>query len=331
MSKIKGLLGIGNALVDILIPIDNDGLLDELGLIKGGMILIDREMVANILERTKAVKLRRSSGGSVANSISGLARLGLPTGFVGTIGDDEFGVFFNSDMTLNSTKTHLFKGSRETGKSIALISTDTERTLATYLGAAGELHRCQLSDDMFKSFDYILLEAYMIPNHQMSEKVLKLAKKANIKIAIDFSSFNVVDENRDYLDRIVREYVDIVFANEEEARIFTNEENPDRALAKIAKKCDLGVVKCGIQGSLIQRNNQQYHIEAIPVKAIDTTGAGDLYNSGFFYGLLHGYSIEVCGKLGAILGGKVVEVIGSKMNEEKWEEVWNLIKNCLAR
>ncbi len=325
----KRLLGIGNALVDILIRIDDDSLLDELGLSKGGMTLIEKEKVRHILEKTVHLEHHKSSGGSSANTVSGLARLGVPVGFIGTIGNDEFGSFFQSDMASNSIQAHLFKGESETGKSISLISTDTERTMATYLGAANELFRCDIGGDIFKNYDYLLVEAYLIPYREMLEKVFQSSKDAGLEIVMDFSSFGTVEENREYLDYIVGKYVDIVLANEDEARTFTGKENPREALREIAKQCRIAVVKCGESGSFIQHESQQYRIEPISIQALDTTGAGDLYAAGFMYGLMNGYSVEISGKMGACVGGKVVEVIGAKMNDQKWNEVSGLIQSCV--
>lgn len=325
----KRLLGIGNALVDILVRIEDDSLLTELGLSKGGMTLIDKESVQLILERTAHLDQYKSSGGSSANTVSGLARLGMPVGFIGTVGDDEFGHFFRSDMLSMSIETHLYKGESETGKSISLISADTERTMATFLGAANELFKCDIDGELFKGYDYLLAEAYLIPYRELIDTVFKMAKKGGIEIVMDLSSFSTVKENREYLDSLLSRYVDIVLANEDEARTFTDREDPREALAEIAKRCKIAVVKCGARGSYIQHESRQYRIDPISIEAIDTTGAGDLYAAGFMYGLMNGHSVEISGKMGSCVGGKVVEVIGAKMHDHKWKEIGGLIQSCV--
>lgn len=323
----SSLLGIGNALVDILIKIEDDSLLSQLGLAKGGMTLIDKEMMREILNKTHLFSQKKSSGGSAANSVHGLARLGEKTGFIGVIGNDEFGHFFESDLQVNAVETLLARGTLETGKSISLISRDTERTMATYLGAAGEFHRFRLDFNVFKKYQYLLIEAYLIPDKNLVEGIFRMAKKAGTSVAIDFSSFTVVEENRDFLDFILKKYVDIALANEDEPKIFTGKQDPMEALSILAGYCDLAVVKCGERGSMIQQRDQRIIIEPIRVKAIDTTGAGDLYTAGFFYGLIHRLPLEICGKLGALLGGKVVEVVGARMPDIKWKEVFESIKS----
>jgi sugar/nucleoside kinase (ribokinase family) len=328
-GKLKRLLGIGNALVDILIPIDDERLLDELGLIKSGMTLVEHKKIKHILHKTSHLKHFKSCGGSSANTVSGLARLGMQTGFIGSIGDDEFGRFFRSDLVANHIDAHLFEVQSETGKSISLISPDTERTMATFLGAANELFSCEIGQELFKKYHYLLAEAYLIPYREFLEKVFKLAQNAGIEIVMDLSSFSTVEQHRDYLGYIVPKYVDIVLANEDEARTFTYKENPQEALQEMARHCKIGVVKCGEKGSFIQDGSRQYRIDPISIQAIDATGAGDLYAAGFLYGLMNGYPVDTAGKMGACVGGKVVEVIGAKMHDNKWSEVRGLIQSCV--
>jgi len=325
--KMKTVLGIGNALVDELIPIEDDALLAEFGLEKGSMTLVDKKKMNAILERTVSLKVttEKSTGGSVANSIHGLSQLGTPTGYIGKIGHDDYGSFFRSFMEQNNICATLFTGKEDSGKCISLISTDSERTMATYLGAAIELDASDLTVGPFEGYDYFYLEGYLVQNYALVEKAVKLAREATVEIAIDLASFNVVEENRDFLDSLVDDYIDIVFANEEEARAFTGKENPGDALSEIAKRCKIAVVKTGKKGSLIKEGSNLYKIPPIDANAFDTTGAGDLYASGFFYGLTGGFPLGICGKMGSITAGKIVEVIGAKMNEKMWQEARHLI------
>lgn len=328
-GKQKRLLGMGNALVDILIPIEDDRLLDELGLIKSGMTLVEHDKADQILHRTAHLNHFKSCGGSSANTVTGLARLGMQTGFIGSVGDDAFGRFFISDLVANNIESHLYQVQTQTGKSISLISRDTERTMATFLGAASDLFSCQIGPELMTNYHYFLVEAYLVPYREMLENVLKLAKAAGLETVMDLSSFNTVEQYRDYLDAILPEYVDIVLANEDEARTLTHKQDPREALQEMAGFCKIAVVKCGEKGSFIQNNQTQYRIEPISIKALDTTGAGDLYAAGFLYGLMNGYPLDVAGNMGACVGGKVVEVIGAKMHEKKWGEVRGLISGCV--
>jgi sugar/nucleoside kinase (ribokinase family) len=327
-NNMKSVLGIGNALVDALIRIEDDEILSEFGLLKGSMTLVDRQIMNAILEKVRLLNLNleKSSGGSVANAIHGLAKLGAPTGYIGKIGNDDYGSFFRSYMMQNNICASLFIGKADTGKCISLISKDSERTMATYLGAAIELEAADLTLDPFQGYDYFLLEGYLVQNYQLVKKAAELAKKLNCQMAIDLASFNIVDENLDFLHSIVDQYIDIVFANEDEAKSFTGKEDPQNALIDISNKCHIAVVKIGKEGSLIKQGDSQYLIPPIKTTPIDTTGAGDLYASGFFYGLISGHSLDTCGKIGAIVAAKIIEVIGTKMSDDKWNQIFDQVK-----
>jgi len=323
----KKVLGIGNALVDILIRIENDDFFSQFGLAKGSMTLVDREMMNAILEKAASLKieLRKSSGGSVANAIHGMSQLGASVGYIGKTGADDYGSFFRSYMEQNNICATLFKGKEATGKSMVMVSKDSERTMATYLGAAVELDASDLTIEPFKGYDYFLLEGYLVQNYALVERAASLARDAGCRIAVDLASFNIVKENLEFLNSVVEQYVDIVFANEEESKAFTGKSDPREALDDIAKKCRIAVVKIGKEGSLLKEGDRLHKISPIPAAAVDTTGAGDLYASGFFYGLTCGHSLDICGKIGSITSGKIVEVVGAKMDNPKWQEVFQLL------
>lgn len=317
-------LGMGNALVDIMTRLDSDSLLHEFKLPKGSMQLVDKFAAEIVSKGTHHLPKQQSSGGSAANTIHGLASLGIETGFIGTIGEDEFGLFFHEDLKRNNIQPQLFKGKFESGRAIALISPDSERTFATFLGAAIELSVDHLSPAIFDGFHYFHIEGYLVQNHDLIRKAVELAKLKGLKVSLDLASFNVVEANIDFLKEIIRDYVDIVFANEEEAKAFTGME-PEKALQEIAKDCEIAVVKVGKNGSLIMRDNIIYTIGVIKANSIDTTGAGDVYASGFIYGLVKGLPMQKCGEIGAILSGKVIEVIGAKMDSPTWDHIRKMV------
>ncbi|MCD4679089.1 MAG: adenosine kinase [Bacteroidales bacterium] len=322
MTKI---LGMGNALVDIMIKHNDDRILDDFGLPKGSMQLVDKVFSGKILEGTRSFARQQTSGGSAANTIHGLANLGISSGFLGTVGDDNFGDFFREDMEKNMINPILFHGKEETGRAVALVSPDSERTFATYLGAAIELSPSNLSSEIFKGFSYFHIEGYLVQNHELIKKAVSLAKENNLIVSLDLASYNVVEENLEFLQMLVEEYVDIVFANEEEAKAFTGKE-PEEALDIISKSCDIVIIKIGEKGSLIKRGDEIYKIGIIDVISVDSTGAGDIYASGFLYGLVHELSLDRCGKIGSILAGKVIEVIGAKIAADGWSDIHSMIK-----
>lgn len=318
-------LGMGNALVDILIKLENDNTLREFNLPKGSMQLVDFDFSNAVNIGTEHLPKQVASGGSAANTIHGLAGLGIDTGFVGKIGDDDTGKFFREDIEKSNINPHVYKSNTPTGRAMALISQDSERTFATYLGAAVELSPEDILPELFDGYDYFHIEGYLVQNHALIEKAVALAKKKGLKVTLDMASYNVVEENLEFLKKILKQYVDIVFANEEEAKSFTGKE-PEEALIHFSELCDIAVVKTGRTGSMVKQGNTKHTIQPIVANSIDTTGAGDMYAAGFIYGLINGYSHEKCGAIGSILAGKTIEVIGPKMDEKKWQEVKDLIK-----
>ncbi len=316
----KNVLGIGNALVDVMTILPDDKVIEDLNFPKGSMQLVDRDMSAKIKDNTEHLKTNLASGGSAANTMHGLAMMGMDAGFIGSVGRDKTGDFFESDMRNAGVNTYLLRKNIETGTAVAMITPDTERTFATHLGAATELNEKDLKINLFTGYDYLYMEGYLITNRELVEKACKLAKEKGIKVAVDLASFNVVDAFLDDLRDIIVKYVDIIFANEEEAKSFTSKE-PFEALNILSEICEIAVVKTGSKGSLIKRGEEIVKVDTLSVVSRDTTGAGDLYAAGFLYGLCCDDNLENCGAYGSILAGNVIEVIGPKMDDERWGKI----------
>ena len=325
-NKQKSILGIGNALIDVLIHISDDEVLKKFGLPKGSMTLVDATLSEEIKKETKGSTRNIQTGGSAANTIHGISRLGGQCGYIGKISDDELGNFYLKDFKKNRINTHFFFSETGTGHATGLISPDSERTFGTYLGAAMELTAEEMNPDIFRNYGIMHIEGYLVQNHSLIEAAMKTAHENGLLISIDMASFNIVAANLDFLKRIVRQYVDIVFANEEEAMSFTGKQ-PEEALSEIAEICSIAVVKLGAHGSLIKSGNRVIRIDAIPAKSVDTTGAGDIYASGFLYALAENLDLKVAGKIGSLLAGNVVEVVGAKIPEETWNHLMPLIEN----
>lgn len=317
MTKV---LGIGNALVDVLTKLENDSLLAELNLPKGSMQLVDNTTSANISAKSDHLEKEMASGGSAANTIHGLARLGMETSFIGTVGNDTTGQFFSDDLVASNIIPLLFISETASGIANAMISKDGERTFGTFLGAAIELAADHLKDDHFSGHNLIHVEGYLVQNHSLLEEILKKAHAAGLKISLDLASYNVVEDNLDFLRAMVKKYVDIVFANEEEAKAFTGK-SPRAALDELAEMCDIAIVKIGKEGSMIKSGTSVTTVGVIKVNALDTTGAGDLYASGFLFGYLNDMGFEKSGKIGALLAGKVIEHYGAKISNSDWDYI----------
>jgi sugar/nucleoside kinase (ribokinase family) len=317
----KKVLGLGNALVDILVKLSDEHLLGSLELPKNCMTLVEESQINAILAKINHLEKQETCGGSAANTISGLARLGIETGYIGKIGHDAYGTFFDGEMKKHGVATRMLFGRSQTGRALGFITPDSERTFATFLGSAVELDGSDLRAELFDGYDIFHTEGYLVQNHRLFETAVRLAKEAGLEVSLDLASYNVVRENIGFLKDMVARYVDIVFANEDESMAFSGEKSPSDALVTISPQCRIAVVKLGKNGSLVKCQDERHEIGCIPARAVDTTGAGDLYAAGFLYGLIHDYPLAICGKIGSLLSGKVVEVVGAKLDEKKWQEV----------
>ena len=306
-------LGLGNALVDILVRIPNDSILDQFGLPRGSMQLVEQERSQEIYDAIKSYNPQIVAGGSASNTINGLANLGVATGMIGKIGKNEIGELYKKDILNSGIAPVLFESETRSGNCISLISTDSERTMATCLGAAVELTADEITEDLFKGYTHFYVEGYLVQNFELIEKALSIAHQRGLTTCLDLASYNVVEDNLEFLKKIISRYVDIVFANEEEATAFTGKEEKD-ALNEISEYADTVVVKLGCRGSIVKVGNKIARVGIIDSKAVDTTGAGDLYAAGFLYGLINNLSAEKCAEIGAIVSGNVIEIIGTKMD-----------------
>lgn len=316
----KKILGIGNALVDILLNIGNDDILTQNGLDKGGMVMIDADRKREIHERIQGMAQSCATGGSTSNTIHGLARLGAPAGYIGKVGADQMGQFFRDEMTRFNVTPHLIESTEDTGIATTFISADAERTFATYLGAAATMTPEELDADVFAQYDCVHVEGYLIFNHDLILRVCQIAKEKGLQISMDMASYNIIEANYDFVKMLLTDYVDIIFANEEEAKAFTGKEGVD-ALNALSEYCPIAIVKIGKDGSLIKMNGEITTIAPVDAVRRDTTGAGDIYASGFLYGLLNGYTAQRSGDLASFLSAKMIEYIGAKLPEEVWDEV----------
>ena len=327
----KSILGIGNALTDILAVLPDDSLLSEYHLPKGSMQHVDMETGDKIWAALKPLGVKYVAGGSAANTITCTSILGMPSGFIGKIGDDELGLLFKSDQEQYGVKTTLLKSPHSSGRSMVFVSGgNAERTFAVYLGAALDLVPEDLKPEFFEGYDYFHIEGYLVQNQALARRAVELANKAGCIISIDMASYNVVESNLAFLHDIVERYVDIVFANETESKAFTKLDDPRKALDEIARMCKVAVVKVGKDGSWIRSGENIHFIEAYPAQTIDATGAGDTYAAGFLFAHSLGLPLEACGHAGSIIAAKVVEVLGTKIDIPRWKSAKNQLRELFA-
>lgn len=327
----KSVIGIGNALTDMLVNLSNDHVLHEYQLAKGSMSLVDSELQTAISKSLAGLPYSLSLGGSAANTIRAMAHLGIECGFIGKVGEDTTGEFYEQALRNVGVAPYILHSENKSGKCVSLISPDGERTFVTHLGAALDLTADEIDAAVFDSYDYLYIEGYLVQDHDLIGRTIERAKEHGAKIALDLASFNVVEENRDFLHDLVAKHVDILFANEDEAHAFSGEKEPQRALDYIAQMCELVVVKIGTRGALIKRGEEHVHVGIMAAaKRVDTTGAGDFYAAGFMAGLCKGLTLRQCGTMGAIAAGKVIEVVGTTLSREAWSEIHDLCHKVLT-
>ncbi|MCM1150919.1 MAG: adenosine kinase [Alistipes sp.] len=322
----KRVIGIGNALTDMLVNLKTDSVLERFDLPKGSMNLVDTRLQTEISKSVAGLPYSLSLGGSAGNTIRAMAQLGCKVGFIGKVGRDTTGDFFVQALENLKVAPVVFRGKERSGKCVSLISPDGERTMVTHLGAALELVAEEIEPRIFEGYDCLYVEGYLVQNHALIRKAAETAKACGLQVAIDLASFNIVAENLQFLRDLVRDFVDIVFANEEEAKAFTCEAEPLNALQMISGMCSLAVVKIGTRGALIKQGDEVVHVGIMAAaKRVDTTGAGDFYAAGFLSGLCDGLTLRQCGTIGAITAGKVIEVVGTTFGDEAWRDIYRLV------
>jgi sugar/nucleoside kinase (ribokinase family) len=321
----KVIAGIGAALMDLLLQ-ESEDFLKKAEIQKGGMKLVENDVIDQVLQNTP-VQPVLVPGGSACNTIIGVSRLGAPARFIGKCGEDEYGSIFEDDLKKNQVEPLLFKSSSPTGRVLSIITPDAQRSLLTFLGASSETAPDDISVACFKDAAIVHLEGYLIFNSDLMITALNHAKKAGALISLDLASFTVVEEFYDMFERIVHDFVDILIANEDEARAFTGYTNEHKAIQALAEKSGIAVLKIGKRGSYIAGTGGIIKIEPVGSdNVVDTTGAGDLWASGFLFGLLNEYPLEKCGKLASACGSEVCQVMGADIPEKGWQKIKRILE-----
>lgn len=313
-------VGIGNALVDVLLQLENDDILDTFGIKKGAMDIINEDQMIAIRKAQENLKRSEAPGGSVCNTMRAMANLGSATGFIGKIGSDSVGAYYEEALEKAKVTSYFTRVPGISGSSTIMISPDAERTMATFLGPAATLVADEVSDETLAPYGYIYIEGYLIVNEQLFVPILKQAKRLGLKVALDLSNFNIVNGFKDLLQEVIPQYVTILFSNESEAKAFTGLDACD-AVAEISKKVDISIVTIGKEGALV---GQQGHILQIPAfgnTPVDTTGAGDHFAAGFLHGLSEGADIAKSARAGSYLAGHAIDVIGAQIPDDRWEQI----------
>lgn len=316
--------GIGNPLIDLLCFVtDKD--IENLSLFKGTMNLIDEDKRKEIVEYLNKKEIRYSCGGSCPNTMVTLKSLGIETTLAGGIGFDDLGKMYKSRLKELGVNDELVENNATTGTSIILVTEDRERTMCTFLGANRNFNKDDVNLESAKKADIFYFTGYMWDTDSQQgaiRKVLDIKKKSNFIVAFDIADPFAVGRYRQTFFDIIKEYVDIVFANSEEARYLIDNYDAYECSKSIGKLCKTAVVKNGKKGSYISHDGKIYEIPVYGTnRPIDTTGAGDTYAAGFLYGVQKGYSVEDSGKIASILAGEIINQIGAQFSVEKSNEL----------
>ena len=327
MNKEFTIIGVGSPIVDAIAQVE-EAFIERIDGEKGGMVLVDAEAIVSLLESIPG-EPAKAPGGSAGNTLFTLARMGNSTSFLGKTGNCSEGEFYRGHFSKLGGDSSRFKiGEIPNGQCLSLVSPDGERTMRTHLGAAMTLAPEEISAADFANCSHAHIEGYLLFNEALMMHVLDSAKEAGCSISLDLASFEVVHATRDILPGILRDYVDIVFANEEEAAAFTEIKEDYHAMAAhLADYCDIAAVKVGAHGSYIAQGDAVTKIEPMhAAKVIDTTGAGDLWAAGFLHGWSQQRELAEAAKIGSILGSAVVQVQGSVLPPQVWEDVMSAIQ-----
>ncbi len=307
-------VGIGNALVDVLSH-EDDSFVERLDLVKGAMTLVEtdraEELYAALSHRTEM------SGGSAANTLAGVASFGGRAGYIGRIHDDVIGATFAHD--LNSLDVQ-FDSPRATdgpptGRCMIVVTPDAERTMNTYLGASSLLGPEHLDLDLIRAAKVTFLEGYLFDRPEAKEAfrlAAATAHDAGRKVSLTLSDSFCVDRHRDDFRALVTEGVDILFANTEEILSLFEVETFEESVALVRGSCEIACLTRGGEGSIVITADDEFKIDAYPVKVVDTTAAGDLYAAGFLYGYTQDMSLDHCGRLGSISAAAVIGHTGAR-------------------
>lgn len=313
-------IGLGNALVDVLLRLNSDDVLTEVGIKKGAMDMIDQQQMVAIRKTQEHLEKSQAPGGSVCNSMRAMACLGAKTGFIGKIGTDSVGEFYEQALEEAHVVPYFIKTPGISGSCTVLISKDGERTMGTFLGPAPTITPDEIKEEILSQYNCIYIEGYLLVNEELVRTTMQKAKRLGLKVALDLSNFNIVNAFKGLLDDIIPKYVDILFSNESEAEAFTGLEAHE-AVKVLSEMVEVSLVTLGKEGALVGSKGQIFTVPAEGGKPVDTTGAGDHFAAGFLYGQSVGASLEQSARIGSLLAGYIIDVIGAQIPDDKWEQI----------
>ena len=315
---------IGSALVDFCLT-ESAEFVAASGAQVGGMVMAEHTQIENLIAKS-GNKPTVVPGGSACNTIVGIGRLGAKARFVGKRGDDELGRALEESLSRAGVEPRLSVSPSATGRVLSIVTPDAQRSMLTCLGASSEIAPGELREADFADCALVHIEGYLLFNPDVFRAALRAAKSAGALVSLDLASYTVVEASRGLLEEAVDGgLVDVLIANEDEAAAFTGLKDEGKAAAELGKRAPAAVLKLGKRGSMVMYGGG---ITKIAPRgdgtAVDTTGAGDLWASGFLYGLVNGYDLERCGNLGSACGYEVCQVMGAHIPEDGWGRILTL-------
>jgi sugar/nucleoside kinase (ribokinase family) len=330
MSKKYDVYGIGNALVDIVVEVE-DQFFEDHAVEKGLMTLVDEDRQHQLVSAMHIEEERMQCGGSAANTIIATSQFGGNSYYACRVSNDRFGQFYLKDLKSNGVDTNLTDATAPsgiTGKCLVMTTPDAERTMNTFLGITADFGVAELNLNQLKDSTYLYIEGYLVTSPTAVE-AMKLAKKTaqenGVKVALTFSDPSMVKYFADQMKEIVGDGVDLLFCNEEEAMLFTGTDNLMDAREALKKSAARFAITLGSNGAIIFDGDTFIDIESYKVDAIDTNGAGDMFSGAFLYGITHGHSYAEAGKIASLASSKVVSKFGPRLEWHQAKETLNHI------
>jgi sugar/nucleoside kinase (ribokinase family) len=307
-------VGIGNALVDVLSH-EDEAFVEAHGLVKGSMTLVDTERAERLYDAMgEGLEM---SGGSAANTISGIASFGGKAAYIGRVFDDQLGAVFAHDMRATGVvfRSAPATDGPPTGRCLIVVTPDAQRTMNTYLGSSEFFGPEHVDGDLIAAAQVTFLEGYLFDRPEAKEaywKASRVAHDARRRVALTLSDTFCVERHRGEWRDLVADQVDILFANEAEALALYEVDTFEEALAAARADVEVAIVTRGPRGSVVARGDEVVEVDAHPVEVVDTTGAGDLYAAGFLYGFTNDRDMETCGRLGSVAASAVLGHTGAR-------------------
>jgi sugar/nucleoside kinase (ribokinase family) len=312
--------GVGSALIDILAH-EEEAFLHRVGAVKGGMTYVENDFIDRIVGMTCSPP-RVVPGGSACNTVVGIGRLGGQARFIGKCGRDPMARLFRSELEQHGVESLLFTSDDPTGRVLSIITPDAQRSMFTFLGASARTLPEEMTVGCFAEAAIVHIEGYLLFNRDLIGAAFKAARQAGALVSLDLASFNVVAQARDVLPELIADNVDILLANEDEAFAYTGIKEYRAAVTAMAENVDIAILKIGSRGSLIAHNGDILEINAKgDGRAVDTTGAGDLWASGFLYGLVNRMPLPQCAEIASLCGFEVCQVVGASIPEDRWKTI----------